>query len=121
LKDHLFFQNDRHLTAISNGRLKLLHRPGAGGTSDCLELYDLYRDPEESQDRYQGSQGYVAPLEAELSSFLTRSVAWQQETSAKRDPAKSDAALSDATRESLEALGYVQEETPARSLPCRSK
>ncbi|HEY7818118.1 MAG TPA: sulfatase [Vicinamibacteria bacterium] len=121
LKDHLFFQNDRHLTAISNGRLKLLHRPGAEGTSDCLELYDLYRDPEESQDRYQGSEGYVAPLEAELSSFLTRSVAWQQETSARREPAKSDAALSDATRESLEVLGYVQEETPAASLPCRPR
>jgi arylsulfatase A-like enzyme len=119
LKDHLFFQNDRHLTAISNGRLKLLHRPGGEGTPDCLELYDMYRDPAESEDRYRGSEGYVAPLEAELSSFLTRSVAWQQETSAKRDPAKSDAALSDATRESLEILGYVEEEMPISPAPCR--
>ncbi len=117
LKDHLFFQNDRHLTAISNGRLKLVKRPEVEGSDGAFELYDLYRDPGETEDRYLGSKGHVAPLEAELGSFLTRTVAWQQETTARREPAKDDCTLSDATRKSLEILGYV-EEAP---LPCRSE
>ncbi len=117
LKDHLFFQNDRHLTAISNGRLKLVQHPAAEGSPAALELYDTYRDPEETENRYAGSEAYVAPLEAELGSFLTRTVAWQQETTARREPAKDDCTLSEATRKSLEILGYV-EEAPA---PCRSE
>jgi arylsulfatase A-like enzyme len=120
LKDFLFFENDRHLTAISNGRLKLVHRPlGEGGS--CLELYDMYRDPGESEDRYQGSESYVAPLEAELGSFQTRTIAWQQETTARRSPATADAALSEETRRSLEALGYVEESESPVPVPCRSQ
>ncbi len=118
LKDHLFFQNDRHLTAISNGRLKLVQHPAGEGSAASLELYDMYRDLEETEDRYLGSETHVAPLEAELGSFLTRTVAWQQETTAKRAPAKADCDLSEATRRSLEILGYVEEETGA--VPCRS-
>ncbi len=118
LKDHLFFENDRHLTAISNGRLKLVHRPESDG-SGCFELYDMYRDPGETEDRYQGSEAHVAPLEAELGSFRTRTVAWQQDTTAKREPGKADDSLSDATRRSLEALGYVEGEASAPALPCR--
>jgi arylsulfatase A-like enzyme len=117
LKDHLFFQNDRHLTAISNARLKLVKRPAVEGSEDVLELYDMYRDPGETENRYLGSEAHVAPLEAELGSFLTRTVAWQQETTARREPAKDDCTLSEATRKSLEILGYVGE-TP---LPCRSE
>jgi arylsulfatase A-like enzyme len=120
LKDYFFFENDRHLTAISNGRLKLVHRPVAEGAG-CLELYDIYRDPGESEDRYQGSESYVAPLEAELRSFQTRAVAWQQETTARRSPAMADGTLSDATRKSLEALGYVERTEAPRSVPCRSQ
>ncbi len=117
LKDHLFFQNDRHLTAISNGRLKLVQRPAAEGSAPSFELYDMYRDPGENEDRYLGSEAYVAPLGAELGSFLTRTVAWQQETTAKREPAKADCDLSEATRRSLEVLGYVGGDAPAVS--CR--
>jgi arylsulfatase A-like enzyme len=116
-KDHLFFQNDRHLTAITNGRLKLVKRPAVEGREGGLELYDMYRDPGETEDRYLGSEAHVAPLEAELGSFLTRTVAWQQGATARREPAKDDCTLSDATRKSLEVLGYV-EEAP---LPCRSE
>ena len=119
LRDHLFFQNDRHLTAISNGRLKLVQRPAFEGSDVAFELYDMYRDPGEIEDRYLGSEARVAPLEAELGSFLTRTVAWQQETTAKREPAQDECALSEATRRSLEILGYVQEETSAA--PCRSE
>ena len=121
LKDFLFFQNDRHLTAISNGRLKLVHYPGGVGSAGCVELYDMYRDPGETEDRYPGSEARVAPLEAELGSFRTRTVAWQQETTAKREPARADDALSEATRKSLEVLGYVEEETSATVVPCRSE
>jgi arylsulfatase A-like enzyme len=117
LRDHLFFENDRHLTAISNGRLKLVHRPQGGG---CVELYDMYRDPGEKEDRYRGWEARVAPLEAELSSFRTRTVAFQQDTTLKRKPAAADAALSEATRRSLEVLGYVEEEGAApEPVPCR--
>ena len=121
LKDHLFFQNDRHLTAISNGRLKLVQYPAAEGSAGCLELFDMYRDPGETEDRYVGSETFVAPLEAELGSFRTRTVAWQQETTARREPAKADDALSEATRKSLEILGYVEEETRPPAVSCRSE
>jgi arylsulfatase A-like enzyme len=117
LKDYLFFQNDRHLTAISNGRLKLVQHPEVGGSAGSLELYDLVRDPGETEDRYRGSESHVAPLAAELASFLTRTVAWQQETTARRVPAKDDCTLSEATRKSLEILGYVGE----APVPCRSE
>ncbi len=121
LRDFFFFENDRHLTAISNGRLKLVYRPLGEGSAGCLELYDMYRDPAESEDRYEGSEAYVAPLEAELGSFGTRTVAWQQETTAKRSQATADAALSEATRKSLEVLGYVQENESPAPVPCRSQ
>ncbi len=121
LRDFFFFENDRHLTAISNGRLKLVYRPLGEGSAGCLELYDMYRDPGESEDRYEGSEAYVAPLEAELGSFGTRTVAWQQETTAKRSQATADAALSEATRRSLEVLGYVQENASPAPVPCRSQ
>jgi arylsulfatase A-like enzyme len=111
LHDALLFQNDRHMTAISNGRLKLV-RDFEGG----LELYDMYRDPGETEDRYQDSRSHVAPLEAELSSFVTRTVAWQQDTTAKRQGVepRADDDLSEATRRSLEALGYVDTEEPEK-------
>jgi hypothetical protein len=86
-----------------------VQHPAGEGSDAALELYDMYRDPEETENRYAGSEAYVAPLEAELGSFLTRTVAWQQETSARREPAKDDCTLSDATRKSLEILGYVEE------------
>jgi arylsulfatase A-like enzyme len=120
LKEFQFFENDRHLTAISNGRLKLVHYP-VSESAGCLELYDMYRDPGETEDRYRGSEARVAPLEAELSSFTTRTVAWQQETTGKRAPAKADEELSQQTRRSLEVLGYVESENVATPVPCRSR
>jgi arylsulfatase A-like enzyme len=109
LHDELFFENDQHLMGISNGRLKLVHYPEIEGRQEHKELYDMYRDPGEAEDRYRGSESIVAPLEAELSSFHTRTVAWQQETSAKRAGVKSkeDEELSEAARKSLDGLGYV--------------
>jgi hypothetical protein len=98
-----------------------VHYPAGEGSAGSLELFDMYRDPGETEDRYAGSETHVAPLEAELGSFLTRTVAWQQETTAKREPAKADCGLSEATRRSLEILGYVEEQTGAPAVPCRSE
>lgn len=109
LHNELFFENDQHQMGISNGRLKLIHYPEVQGRPEHNELYDMARDPAETEDRYRGSESIVAPLEAELSSFHTRTVAWQQETSAKRAGVKpkDDDELSEAARRSLETLGYI--------------
>jgi arylsulfatase A-like enzyme len=116
LHEALFFQNDRHLMAISNGRLKLIARPAADGESAGHALYDMFRDPAEEDDRYQGAESRVAPLQAELSSFHTRTVAWQQTTSTRRAGTESteDEELSDAARRSLEALGYLSPSKPQK-------
>lgn len=109
LHERVFFQNDRHQMAISNGRLKLVHYP-----DDNFELYDMYRDPTEEVDRYAGSESHIAPLEAELSSFRTETIAWQQATTARREKegaaAVDDSELSEETRRMLEALGYLDDE-----------
>lgn len=106
LHDELFFQNDHHQMAITNGRLKLIHHPDGHH-----ELYDMYRDPTEEVNRYEESQSRITPFEAELSSFRTQTVAWQQETTARRkehgSEAVDDSELSEATRKELEALGYL--------------
>jgi hypothetical protein len=81
----------------------------------------MHRDPGESEERYQGSESHVAPLEAELRSFQTRTIAWHQETTAKRSPATVDGALSEATRKSLEVLGYVDEVESDAAVPCRNQ
>ena len=109
LHDRIFFQNDQHLLAISDGRLKLISYPGTGQAEGHFELYDTRRDPYELNDRYRGAQEAVSPLEAELSSFRTRTVAWQQETDRRRQgaPALGDAELSEETIRNLEALGYL--------------
>jgi arylsulfatase A-like enzyme len=109
LHDRIFFQNDQHLLGISDGRLKLISYPGSGQGEGHLELYDTRRDPYELNDRYRESRDAVSPLEAELSSFRTRTVAWQQETDRRREgaPARGDAELSEETIRNLEALGYL--------------
>ncbi|MGH9461736.1 MAG: sulfatase family protein [Vicinamibacteria bacterium] len=109
LHDRIFFQNDQHLLGISDGRLKLISYPGTGQGEGHFELYDTRRDPYELNDRYRESQEAVSPLEAELSSFRTRTVAWQQETDRRRQgaPARGDAELSEKTIRNLEALGYL--------------
>lgn len=111
LHDQLFFQNDHHQMAVTNGRLKLIHYP-----EDRFELYDMFRDPAEEEDRYQGSEATIAPFKAELSSFRTRTVAWQQATTARREEngatAIEDDELSEATRKRLESLGYIETEDP---------
>ncbi len=108
LHEQMFFQTDRHLMAISNGRLKLIHYP-----EDRFELFDLYRDPTEEQDRYPSSEARIAPFKAELSSFRTQTVAWQQATTARREEhgaaAVEDSELSEETRRMLETLGYLNE------------
>ncbi len=109
LHEQMFFQNDRHQMAISNGRLKLVHYP-----EDRFELYDMYRDPTEDDDRYPGSEFRMTPFRAELSSFHTQTVAWQQATTARREEqgaaAVDDSELSEETRRMLEALGYLDDE-----------
>ena len=74
----------------------------------------MYRDPTEDVDRYAGSESIIAPLEAELSSFRTETVAWQQATTARREEegaaAVDDSELSEETRRMLEALGYLDVE-----------
>ncbi len=109
LHDRLFFQNDRHQVGISNGRLKLIFYPETPHTKSRHELYDTWRDPAELLNRYASSEAAVAPLEAELGSFQTRTVAWQQATDRNRGgaPARQDEDLSQETLRNLEALGYV--------------
>ncbi|GMR24363.1 MAG: sulfatase-like hydrolase/transferase [Acidobacteriota bacterium] len=106
LHEQVFFQNDRHQMAISNGRLKLVHYP-----DDRFELYDMYRDPTEDVDRYAGSEPIIEPFKAELSSFRTQTVAWQQATTARREAegaaAVDDSELSEKTRRMLCDLGYI--------------
>ena len=106
LHEQIFFQNDRHQMAITNGRLKLIHYP-----EDRFELYDMYRDPAEVEDRYQGSETTISPFKAELSSFRTQTVAWQQATTARREEqgatAVDDSELSEKTRQMLCNLGYI--------------
>jgi arylsulfatase A-like enzyme len=106
LHDRVFFQNDHHQMAVTNGRLKLIHYP-----DDRFELYDMYRDPAEDDDRYEGSESTIAPFKAELSSFRTRTVAWQQATTARREEhgavAVEDDQLSEKTLEELCNLGYI--------------
>jgi arylsulfatase A-like enzyme len=109
LHDRLFFQNDRHQAGISDGRLKLIFYPETPQTKSRYELYDTWRDPDELRNRYASSEAAVAPLHAELRSFQTRTVAWQQETDRNRGgaPARQDEELSQETRRNLEALGYL--------------
>jgi len=111
LHDRLFFQNDHHQMAIFDGRLKLVSYPATGEDQGHFELYDTWRDPYEENDRYRGSEQAIAPLQAELSSFRTRTVAWQQETDRRREgsPAREDKELSEETLRNLEALGYLGE------------
>ena len=107
IHEEIFFQNDHHLMAISNGRLKLVHNP----RSDAFELYDMYRDPSELENRYHGSENVVAPFKAQLGSFRTRTVAWQQSTTGRREEAGAtaveDSDLPEKTRERLCSLGYI--------------
>jgi arylsulfatase A-like enzyme len=108
IRDRLFFQNDQHQMAVSNGRLKLISYPEGEGERR-YELYDLSRDPEELRDRFPGARRAAQPLVAELESFRTRAVAWQQETTRLRQgkPARSDEDLSQETLRNLETLGYL--------------
>jgi arylsulfatase A-like enzyme len=114
LHERLFFQNDQHQIAISNGRLKLVHYPEGAGSSERYELYEMYGDPGETENRYQGAEERIRPFEAELSSFRTQSLAWQQATSAKRAgaDATTDSELSEQTLRSLKALGYIDDSAP---------
>ena len=112
LHDRIFFENDQHLLGISDGRLKLISYPESPDDKSHFELYDTWRDPYEQNDRYIDSEEAVSPLEAELFSFRTRTVAWQQETDRRRQgaPQRGDEELSEETRKNLEALGYLARE-----------
>jgi hypothetical protein len=69
----------------------------------------MYRDPTETENRYEESEARIAPFEAQLSSFRTQTVAWQQATDTKRaGPSTEDDELSEQTRRSLESLGYIE-------------
>jgi arylsulfatase len=110
IHDRLHFQNDRHQMAISTDRLKLIAYPRDGEQPARYELFDLWMDPDELQDRYPTSIATIQPFQAELERFRTRTVAWQQETTRRRmgAPARTDDELSEETIRNLKALGYVQ-------------
>ena len=122
----LFFQNDQHHMATLSGRLKFLHYPERDGGEGGCELYDMYHDPGEEDDLFKDSEVRVAQLQAELSSFFTQTVAWQQRTTARRKEvsATKDSELSEEARRSLESLGYLRLErqrVAPRSLNCRAR
>ncbi len=109
LHSHIFFQNDQHLMAITNGRLKLVRYPDTEDRGAQFQLLDMYRDPAELENRYEGSEAHIAPFEAQLSSFRTQTAAWQQATDTKRaGPSTEDEELPEQTRRSLESLGYIE-------------
>jgi arylsulfatase A-like enzyme len=109
IHERIFFQNDQHEMGISNGRLKLIFYPATDQQEAHYELYDTWRDPDEVNDRYAASRQAVAPLQAEMGAFETRTIAWQQETDKRRQgvAARGDEELSEETRRNLEALGYL--------------
>ncbi len=113
LHEQVFFQNDQHLMGISNGRLKLVHDP----KTDTFSLFDTFRDPTEAEDRYAESAARIAPFKAQLSSFRTQTIAWQQATSAAREKAGArpvdDSELSERTLELLRDHGYIGNGTGA--------
>ncbi len=108
LHNQIFFQNDQHLFAITNGRLKVIRNP----KNDTFFLYDMYQDPTEKENRYYGSESVIAPLQAELQSFQTQTVAWQQITSRKRAEGQNsslpDSKLNEKTLDVLRHLGYIE-------------
>ncbi len=109
IHDNLYFQNDHHQLAITNGRLKLIAYPRTEEVERRYELFDMYQDPGEVEDRFAESESTVESFRSELERFRTRTVAWQQETTRRRmgAPAKTDDQLSEDTLKNLEALGYV--------------
>ena len=109
IHDKLYFQNDHHQLAITNGRLKLIAYPRTEDEARRYELFDMYEDPGEVEDRYSDAESTVESFRSELERFRTRTVAWQQETTRRRmgAPAKTDDQLSEDTLKNLEALGYV--------------
>jgi arylsulfatase len=126
LHKRLFFQNDQHQMAIINGHLKLIYYPESESGAEGCELYDMYRDPREADDRFAESEARIGPIEAELSSFFTQTVAWHQGTTARREqvPVTEDSQLSEAARRSLESLGYLGREKgriAPHSLNCRPR
>ena len=114
IHERIFFQNDQHLMAISNRRLKLIDYPAQEDRPAHFQLFDLLRDPGETADRFPESGARIAPFKAELSSFRTRTIAWQQATTSKRGGAEAatDEGLSEAARENLCAMGYLTKGCP---------
>lgn len=114
IREKLHFQNDHHQLALISGRLKLIAYPRTEESDRRYELYDMFEDPGEVNDRFAEAESTVEPLRAELERFRTRTVAWQQETTRRRmgAPAKTDDQLSEETLKNLEALGYVGSTTP---------
>lgn len=109
LHERVYFQNDQHQLAMSDGRYKLISYPPAEDQPGHYELYDLLRDPGEVEDRYPAARDRLAAFQAELERFRTRTVAWQQETTVERRgaPAREDRELSEETLRNLETLGYI--------------
>lgn len=102
------------LFAIYDGRLKMLRLPGSGGQPPLFAAFDLRRDPNETENRYYGAEGSLAPLKAELDTRRIRAVAFRQrneQAAAESGDPDSGAgagapAASPALREALAARGY---------------
>ena len=111
LHERLFFQNDQHLMAISNGRLKLVESPEPENLPFRFQLFDMATDPDEIVDRFQKAGPRMEPFKAELASFRTQTIAWQQQTTTQRigKEVTQDEHLSQEACLQLIELGYIEE------------
>jgi arylsulfatase len=89
------------LKYLQTERWKLVRRPSAAGVSEWTRLYDLRNDPAERVD--------LAPVEPEVAGTLSeRLVRWIAAVGSETAPETGRWALDPATREQLEALGYIE-------------
>lgn len=93
--------------SITDGRYKLIH----DRRTKASELYDLELDPAEKKNIASANPGRVKAMTAELDTLLAESRALAQEI--KRSGSKDEkgkALLSSEEKDSLRALGYLEDE-----------
>ncbi len=90
-------QYGSHLYSVRTPRWKLIYSPATRGTV----LFDLHRDPRETRDMAGERPEIAEALLAELT-------AWRQNRPRRGDEEGAAAEISEAKREELRALGYVE-------------